>query len=196
MEIQDMVRLETPELRENMIAKIKLVMGPLNRLRCIPKPRLSGIYQPCSRKFLLVNEHSIRAEVSRLSPDDFDALAKEWEHCVGAEAPFRVLPKSPMYKLFMEFKALHEKLAKVIPHMGLGGQRLLLHPARVAREREDIRAFRYQFEQLMLLPDVIIGHDDLRREVESAAQRMTEMMAHLETQSRPCVGKLTPVRPC
>jgi hypothetical protein len=147
----------------------------------------------------MVNKHSIRAEVSRLNPEGFDALAKEWEHCVAAEAPSVILPKSTMYKLFVEFKALHEKLAKAVPSIALSGQRLLLHPARIAREQEDIVAFRKQFERLVSIPGTLIRHGDLRREVESAVQRMTEMMAHLEDTRPPLRGQVdtsTPTLNC
>jgi hypothetical protein len=104
-----------------------------------------------------------------------------------------------MYKLFVEFKALHEKLAKAVPSIALSGQRLLLHPARIAREQEDIVAFRKQFERLVSIPGTLIRHGDLRREVESAVQRMTEMMAHLEDTRPPLRGQVdtsTPTLNC
>jgi hypothetical protein len=184
VEIHDVLQLDTIRHRENMSDKVKLVIGPLHRLRCIPKPRLIGIHRQFgSRRRVSRREHLLveEAGLPHKLPNDFDALAKEWEHCVAAEAPFRILPKSTMYKLFVEFKALHGKLVTVVPYMALSGPRLLLHPARVAREQEDIVAFRKQFVRLISVPGTLIPHDGLRREVESAAQRMTEMMAQLDT---------------
>jgi hypothetical protein len=50
-----------------------------------------------------------------------------------------------MYKLFMEFTALYEKLVKEVTSIDLPKKRYLLHRARVAREQEDIPGLRKQF---------------------------------------------------
>lgn len=158
---------------ETCTDKIKLVIGHLHRLRCIPKPRLVSIYRRCP---VLA-----RDEVYRKISRGFDAVVKEWERCVAAEAPFRVLPRSRMHELFMEFKALCEKLAKAVSFFALPKQQSLPHRAADAREQEDIVAFRKQFARLTSLARKHCARSgDLRREVESAAQRITEMMNHAE----------------
>lgn len=152
--------------------KIKLVIGPLHRLRCIPKPRLVGIYQRYP-----VPEDEVYRKVFK----GFAAVVEEWEHCVAAEAPFRVLPRSHVHELFIEFKALYEKLANAVSFFALPQQQSLLQRAADAREQEDIVAFRKQPARLMSLARKYCARGgDLRREVEPAAQRITEMMNHVE----------------
>lgn len=175
--------------RKTYTDKIKLVIGPLHRLRCIPKPRLVGIYPRCPEP---------RDEVYRKVFKGFDAVVREWEHCVAAEAPFRVLPKSPTYELFIEFKALYKTLVDAVPFFTSPKQRSsLLHRAADAREQEDIVAFRKQFARLLSFARTESARGtDRRREVESAAQRITEMMTHIEETGPPQHGQVDTVRPC
>ena len=185
VELYGRVMWDEIRYRKNMTDKIKLVIGPLHRLRCIPQPRLRGIYRLCSDP-----------EIDLKSPNDFDALAKEWEHCVAAETPFRILPEPPTYKLFMELKALHEKVVKEVPSIGFPGEQCLLHRARVAREQEDIPELRKQLAWLMSLARKHCARGgDLRREVESAAQRITEMMTHVEETGPQLRGQVDTSRP-
>jgi hypothetical protein len=103
----------------------------------------------------------------------FNSVAANWQRCLTMESPLNILPKSPMTKLFVEFKAFYNKLTKVMPHIVETGRKCFLHRARVARENEDIVTFRAIYAELLEHWYHRLRIQDLERsEVNAALQRM------------------------
>lgn len=116
---------------EDAFDNTKLLIGPFERLRCVKKPHLMGIYQ--DEKF--VNIYCRRRSphyrcrnncVPPPLPDPvpilvsgtsvFDRVDTNWEHKLSLEAPSTMTPNSPLMKLFVEFQELH-KLTVAMPNV-------------------------------------------------------------------------------
>lgn len=149
---------------ERGIYNTKLLIGPLERLRCVRNPRLIGVFRGEGPSEVYAHRHRALNDINNrcitpptldpmpvLGPGmpTFDSLASEWERCLALEAPSNILPKTPMTKLFVEFKALHNKLSTLIPLAVRHRRYCYLHRARVAREHEDVASFRAVAAQLL-----------------------------------------------
>jgi hypothetical protein len=79
----------------------------------------------------------------------FEALATKWEHCIASQSSTRILPRPPITTMFTEFRNFHNKLSEILSDLHQRGRSDLLHRARVAREQEDVAAFRALRTELM-----------------------------------------------
>lgn len=140
-----------------ILSKAKRIVGPFERLRCVRLPRFVGIFYGDRSSELYAQRHRPSNNTSNRfvtpSPSepwpligpgmpDFDDFAAAWARRLATEAPSNILTKSPLTKMFTEFRAFHNKLAEIMPVIVQRGRHCYLHRARVAREHEDLVSFR------------------------------------------------------
>lgn len=172
------------------IYKAKLLIGPFERLRRVQNPRLTGIFHDQGFANSYRQRHRAYNDIRNpcvtpppLEPvpiltrgmPAFDAFAGDWEHSLALEGPSNILPASPITKLFVEFKTLHNKLADIVPSIVRSRRHCFLHRARVAREHEDIVSFRAVAAELLACWRHHLQLQELQRqEANSILQRMIE----------------------
>ncbi|KAJ6280759.1 hypothetical protein J3E71DRAFT_220679 [Bipolaris maydis] len=73
----------------------------------------------------------------------FDAYATEWRRQISSKGTANVLQEPLIRKMFTEFRNFYTEFANHVPDITLkSGRHTFLHRARVAREQEDVIAFR------------------------------------------------------
>ncbi|KAJ4337545.1 hypothetical protein N0V95_008307 [Ascochyta clinopodiicola] len=166
----------------------KLLVGPFERLRCVEKPRLIGTFcgdalaelyaqrhRPCNDRHNRCTTPSLPTTPPIMGPETstFDSYAAEWKRQISLSAPTKILSKSPMTQLFMEFRTFHNTLAIIMPNIVGSRSEAFLHRARVAREHEDIVGFRAVREELVQHWHHHLAQQTLERaEVNASLQRM------------------------
>ncbi|UPX14035.1 uncharacterized protein EKO05_0004528 [Ascochyta rabiei] len=171
-----------------VISVTKLLVGPFERLRCVQKPRLMGTFCGDALAELYAQRHRpgndkhnrcITPTLPNPSPimgpgmAGFDFYAAEWECQLSLEAPSKILNKSPMTQLFMEFRAFYNSLANIMPHIVGCRSKGYLHRARVAREHEDIAAFRAVRAELVQHWHHYLAQQEFQRaKINASLQRM------------------------
>lgn len=143
----------------------RLLIEPLQNLRCIPKPSFIGAFEWVSSP----ERGSTRVPlfIPRL-PE----LAEEWMRCIAKEAPTKILPRSPLAKLFVDFKTLYVKLVEIRAYIAEAGPNDLLHRARVASGQENIVELRRLFARLEKFWKLhLMDQEFIKREVEALVQR-------------------------
>lgn len=176
---------------ELVVINTKLLVGPFERLRCVRLPRLLGVFnaydpsdlyghrhRPCNNTNNRYTTSKSSDPLPILGPGmpAFDSFAIEWQRRLALEAPSNILSKSPMTRLFTEFRSFHNRLVKIIPEIpNQQGRNNLLHRARVAREHEDITAFRaLRAELVQYWHNYLREQEKLQAEVNAALYRMVE----------------------
>jgi type II secretory pathway pseudopilin PulG len=104
---------------------------------CMPST-LPAYYELCSVP-------SLPTDNPVLSPGipAFDAYAAEWSRQISSEGSANVIQEPPIRKMFTEFRNFYTEFAQHVPDITLkSGRHTFLHRARVAREQEDVIAFR------------------------------------------------------
>jgi hypothetical protein len=81
---------------------------------------------------------------------DFDAYASSWTRWVSAPNACALTVKPPIRTMFTSFKDFYSDLSAVVPEVTfIQGRHAFLHRARVAREQEDVEAFRHLRNELI-----------------------------------------------
>ena len=184
-----------------MTRNTKLIIGPFERLRNVREPQFVGVFQSQLSEDLYGHRHRAsndtrnrcvtpppRDSTGLFAPhvEGLDLIAAEWQSCLIKEAPFNIVPKSPMTQLFVEFKTFYLKLVQIMPHIAKTGRHCPLHRARVARENEDIEAFRAIQAELLEVWNHRVRLQQLeRQEVDAVLQRMMGADTYPPTMARP-----------
>lgn len=186
---------DSRQLPPNAIDNAILLLAPFRRLRRVTKPHFMGVFHDRTQAPAHVHIH----EGSRHPPThcsgrhmtqpsavfvsgmtDFDVFAADWRRTLASDAPSAVVPQSPMTKLFLAFKTLHEKLMCAMPQAVRVGRQCFLHRARVARVQEDVGGFRAVVADLLACwRRHLQDQDRERREVNFALQSMLDADLYL-----------------
>ncbi|CAI6337803.1 unnamed protein product [Periconia digitata] len=156
---------------EELMKNIKTIVGPFERLRNVRQPRLRGIYDSTPHtNFMISLPLPAQARAARAGPElqaklptplcsvpqlpaqaplqaciqsSFTDYRSEWEGRISLTAPSSIISKPPIRNMFTQFKEFYAQLCYIIPAVTHKTGRLaFLHRARVAREQEDVEAFR------------------------------------------------------
>ncbi|KAF2997437.1 hypothetical protein E8E13_006125 [Curvularia kusanoi] len=146
----------------------KLLIEPLQRLRGIPRPTFVGVFEWFP--FRKGGPKRVPHVIPRL-PE----LTEGWMRCIAKEAPTKILPKSPLAKLFVDFKTLYVRLAEIGAYIAEAGPKDLLHRARIASGQENIVELRRLFARLEENWKLHLRiQESIKREVEALVQRYNQ----------------------
>jgi hypothetical protein len=153
---------------EQILANTKLIVGPFERLRNVRQPQILGICmgKPNYNSMLTVQRParstgsqapicsvpSLPTHTPLLIPGmpDFDAYSADWSRWISSNSNSPVTMKPPIRAMFTAFKDFYSELSSVVPQVTLiQGRHAFLHRARVAREQEDVKSFRYLRNELV-----------------------------------------------
>jgi hypothetical protein len=181
---------------EELLANVKCLVEPFERLRNVRQPRLCGVFDGFTQPNFMVNvplnlhpavpaapvNLNLSAPLcsvprlptnrSLIVPGDpkFEAYKQSWEKLV-AKLSDSLPAKPPIRAMFTEFKQFYTKLSAIVPAViQRHGKHAFLHRARVARENENVEAFRH-------LRNELIHYWYLY--VENEEQRKKDMEAHM-----------------
>lgn len=156
---------------KELLDNVKTIVGPFERLRNVRQPRLRGIYDSTPHtNFMISLPLPVQARAARAGPEVYAKLPtplcsvpqlpaqaplkvatdpcfadfrSEWERWLSSTASSSVIHKPPIRAMFTQFKEFYSKLSCINPTvMQKTGRKAFLHRARVAREKEDVVAFR------------------------------------------------------
>ncbi|XP_014551072.1 hypothetical protein COCVIDRAFT_44101, partial [Bipolaris victoriae FI3] len=105
----------------------------------------------------------------------FDAYAAEWRRQISSKGIANVLQEPLIRKMFTEFRNFYTEFANHVPDITLkSGRHTFLHRARVAREQEDVIAFRAIRAELL---DYWTKHlDDQERKKRTMETRIAKFL--------------------
>jgi hypothetical protein len=150
----------------NTLSNAKLLFNPFERLRNVRQPSIGGVFDGrtnnnsiysvipgtsqiysaptghyencCSVPSLPTNKPILAAGIPA-----FDTYAAEWKRQISSESSAAITEEPPMRMMFAEFRNFYTELANYVPDVTFrSGRHTFLHRARVAREQEDVIAFR------------------------------------------------------
>ncbi|KAF2867117.1 hypothetical protein BDV95DRAFT_598249 [Massariosphaeria phaeospora] len=155
---------------ETLLANINRLLAPFEGLRNVRQPRLCGIYEGTTNSIMMslpqpprrVDDQRIPSlaicsvpyfPIQRLllgpGNPSYDKYKSRWERWMSQST--RAPPiKSPIRIMFTHFKKYYAKLSGIVPDVTVRfGKQAFLHRARVARENEDVEAFRHLRNELI-----------------------------------------------
>ncbi|RMZ72242.1 hypothetical protein GMOD_00007254 [Pyrenophora seminiperda CCB06] len=177
--------------QQKILGNAKLLFEPFERLRNVRQASLGGVFngKPESNSMLLVSPHApyIRGPPSSLLetcsvpslPTDnpilvagmpsFDAYAFEWRRKISSESCAAVTEEPAIRRMFAEFRNFYTQLSSYVPDiMHRSGKQSFLHRARVAREQEDVIAFReIQNELVHYWTAYLLNEEDRKRKMNA-----------------------------
>ena len=142
---------------EEVLEKTKCIVEPFMRLRKVLMPKLCGVYEgavlsaPIGGPNNLYSVPMLPTDSPRLVPGnpDFDEYKKTWEKTISQTTP--PPPKPPIRAMFTELKKFYTQLAEYMDgNLHRIGKHAFLHRARVAREDENVEAFRDVRNELIM----------------------------------------------
>lgn len=150
-----------PWTHEQTLANTKLIVGPFESLRNVRQPQIQSIYMGIPIHNSMLSVQRIRSCSGSLAPIcsvpplptqipilvpgmlDFDAYASAWSRWISSPSSTALVPKAPIRSMFTAFKDFYSELSSYVPEVTyISGRRAFLHRARVAREQENVEAFR------------------------------------------------------
>ncbi|KAF2192416.1 hypothetical protein K469DRAFT_311294 [Zopfia rhizophila CBS 207.26] len=183
------VRLGLSKFRwseEELLENTKRLVGPFERLRNVRQPRFCGVFEGTARTPFMINTSRLGAlsqplNATRPTPSicsvprlpthtyllgpgnrAFDAYKESWERWLSqtAAAPPK---KPPIRAMFTEFKQFYTKLSTIVPEVQRTGRAAFLHRARVARENEDVEAFRHLRNELIVYWETYLDQEETKK---------------------------------
>jgi hypothetical protein len=151
---------------EQILANTKLIVGPFEHLRNVRQPQILGIFmgKPNHNAMLTVQRPHWRSRAAICSVPllptrtpllipgmpDFDAYTASWTRWVSSCSSSALTKKPPIRAMFTSFKDFYSELSAVVPGITfIQGRSAFLHRARVAREQENVEAFRHLRNELI-----------------------------------------------
>ncbi|USP82565.1 hypothetical protein yc1106_09839 [Curvularia clavata] len=111
---------------------------PIATLNGCMQLAVPAYYELCSVPSLPTNEPALSSGMP-----EFDTYAAKWSNLISAESSANVTQEPLIRKMFTEFRNFYTELSNQVPDVALKtGRHTFLHRARVAREQEDVMAFR------------------------------------------------------
>jgi hypothetical protein len=106
---------------------------------------------------------------------DFDAYAADWSRWISSSSSAAVTKKPAIRNMFTAFKDFYTELSAVVPCVTyVRGRQAFLHRARVAREREDVEAFRRLRNDLIQHWYTYLEHEEWKK--DDMNKRMSRML--------------------
>jgi hypothetical protein len=153
---------------EQILSNTKIIVGPFKQLRNVRQPQILGISmgKPNHNAMLTVQRPNwtvgSRAPICSVPPlpthtpllipgmPDFDDYTSSWTRWVSSSNSSALTKKPPIRTMFTSFKDFYSELSAVVPEVTfIQGRHAFLHRARVAREQEDVEAFRHLRNELI-----------------------------------------------
>jgi hypothetical protein len=177
-----------------VLEDVKLLTGPFQRLRNVRQPRFTGVYHARAARndtvVVIGPEKLQRSGVAICSvpllPDqipvllpgipEFDEYTAKWERCLSSAGRTAVIENPPIRAMFTEFKDWYSRLANIIRNISFRpGRQAFLHRARVAREQEDVEAFRkLRNELIQSWYDYLEQQEKIRNDMNVRMNRMLD----------------------
>ncbi|KAJ8106697.1 hypothetical protein OPT61_g9367 [Boeremia exigua] len=172
------------------VVDTKLLISPFERLRRVQKPQLMGLF--CKQRPIYQTDQCLDGDnqtYDRSIPPHvpnpvpvffpgilgFKTLSNNWQRRLASKGPSNILPNSPMTNMFVQFKALYNEIAAIMPNAIRNDRQCFLHRARLAREKEDVVAFRAVAAELVGCWRYRLQLQDTeRRIVDQALQRVAD----------------------
>ncbi|OCL14460.1 hypothetical protein AOQ84DRAFT_331024, partial [Glonium stellatum] len=151
---------------EEALAKTICIVEPFMRLRKVLIPKLCGLYEGAAGNPFIASvpiPNNVKGGPNNLysvplPPKDslrlaagepgFDEYKKIWEKTISQTT--LPPPKPPIRTMFTELKKFYTVLAEHIGDLHRSGKNAFLHRARVAREQENVNAFREVRNELIM----------------------------------------------
>lgn len=174
---------------EQILCNTNLLLGPFERLRNVRQVSLGGVFRgrPDDNSMLFVSpqvsyirglpsDHLETCSVPSIPTNNpvlaagmpaFDAYASEWKRKISSESSTAVTEEPPIRRMFAEFRNFYTQLSSYVPDiMYRSGKHTFLHRARVAREQEDVIAFReIQKELVHYWTAYLINEEDRKSKI-------------------------------
>ena len=140
-----------------ILSNAKLLFSPFERLRNVRQPSIGGVFDGrpnndsmrfviqvcCAHECCSVPSMPTSKPMLVAGMPPFDAYAAEWKRQISSESSNAITEEPPIRKMFTEFRNFYSELANCVPAVTFkNGRHTFLHRARVAREQEDVVAFR------------------------------------------------------
>jgi hypothetical protein len=191
---------------EELLANIKTLMGPFERLRNVRQPCIAGIYDsstydgnygtvlnlplpvrpgrptvncPPSTPISSVPSLPTYALLPLYATAPFQEFHAKWQLCISSPSSSSLIPRPPVCAMFSQFKQFYTQLASALPgYLYRGGKHAFLHRARVARDQENVGAFRLLMDELVQFWYSYIEQEDQKR---SAMNRLISKTLDADT---------------
>lgn len=137
---------------------------PISTLNGCMQLAVPVYYELCSVPSLPTNEPVLLPGMPEL-----DVYAARWSNLISAESSANVTQEPMIRKMFTEFRNFYTELSTQVPDITLKtGRHTFLHRARVAREQEDVIAFRAIRKELLEYWDRYLeGQERKKRTMEA-----------------------------
>lgn len=160
---------------ELILANVRKLVEPFERLRKVNQPRFCGIYEGTTSTPLAITVQRRLGlnlcSIARLSTHTillgpgnprFEEYKRTWEACLASSS---AAPGKPAIRtMFSELKTFYSKLHMYLPEIHRMGKHAFLHRARVAREMEDVEAFREVRNELILYWTKYLEQEEAKKE--------------------------------
>ncbi|KAF2203136.1 hypothetical protein GQ43DRAFT_430140 [Delitschia confertaspora ATCC 74209] len=178
---------------DELFVNTKRLVEPFQRLRNIRQPRFLGVYEGTVDAPYMINIPSAGAcsvpplpthtLLLGLGNTQFDSYRKSWEECLSKTTA--VPPQNfPLRAMFTEFKQFYTNLLTIIPKIQRPGKFAFLHRARVAREENDVDAFRELRYHLITYWNLYLENQDaIRRDMDHRLGRLLDADTYPEAES-------------
>ncbi|KAK1909311.1 hypothetical protein P3342_011390 [Pyrenophora teres f. teres] len=178
---------------EQIFSNSRLLFEPFERLRNVRQVSLGGVFQgrPEDNSMLLVSPHAPytrglpdrleTCSVPSLPTNDpilvagmpaFDAYVSDWKRKISSRSSTAVTEEPPIRRMFAEFRNFYTQLSSYVPDVIYrSGKHTFLHRARVAREQEDVIAFReIQNELVHYWTAYLLNEEDRKRKMNASLE--------------------------
>ncbi|KAF2691425.1 hypothetical protein K458DRAFT_324752 [Lentithecium fluviatile CBS 122367] len=160
---------------EELLANVRTLFGPFERLRNVTKPHISGVFLGTPQVNVMValplptvTGNPLPARCTPPTPicsvpplpaetlvpiwenQAFCVYRWEWQRQITEVSSSSLRPQPPIYAMFNKFREFYTRLAALCPDViRRGGKTAFLHRARVAREQENVVEFTALREELI-----------------------------------------------
>ncbi|KAL5445556.1 hypothetical protein PMIN07_010098 [Paraphaeosphaeria minitans] len=106
---------------------------------------------------------------------EFVAYRNNWERWIASASATSLVSKTPIRVMFTELKEFYTRLAATVPDVTTrNGRHAFLHRARVAREQEDVEAFRHLRNELITYWEAYLEQEE--RKKDDMNRRLSRML--------------------
>lgn len=179
---------------EELHSNIKTLVGPFERLRNVRQPRILGVYEGTPQTNFMISlpvpsqvitllpvngpgfprpatplcsVPQLPTKVPLLVCDQssFIEYCSNWERWISSSSTGSLVGKPPIRAMFTELKDFYTRLAATIPDVtARNGRYAFLHRARVAREQENVEAFRNLRNELINYWEAYLEQEERKKD--------------------------------
>ncbi|KAK7189543.1 hypothetical protein PSPO01_04546 [Paraphaeosphaeria sporulosa] len=116
-----------------------------------------------------------KVPLSICTEPEFVEYRTNWERWIASAFATSLLSKTPIRAMFTELKEFYTRLAATVPDVtARNGRHAFLHRARVAREQEDVEAFRHLRNELITYWEAYLEQEE--RKKDDMNRRLSRML--------------------